>query len=182
MGLNLHDLLLAAEQAGQTVQSVRELGAAGRIQLERIQLNDTLTRAVELLQRELSAIQVELDLGELPPLTANANDWVQVWVNLLKNAQEAMENAETPRPAIWLKSHCTGAQIVFSVTDNGPGIPVSLQKKVFQPNVTTKKKGLDFGLGLGLSIVSRIVETYQGTIELDSRAGKTTFTIRLPIQ
>lgn len=182
MGLNLHDLLLAAEQAGQTVQSVRELGAAGRIQLERIQLNDTLTRAVELLQRELSAVQVELDLGELPPLTANANDWVQVWVNLLKNAQEAMENAETPRPAIWLKSHCTGAQIVFSVTDNGPGIPVSLQKKVFQPNVTTKKKGLDFGLGLGLSIVSRIVETYQGTIELDSRAGKTTFTIRLPIQ
>lgn len=182
MGLNLHDLLLAAEQAGQTVQSVRELGAAGRIQLELVQLNDTLTRALGLLQRELSAVQVELDLQELPPVMANANDWVQVWVNLLKNAQEAMASGGTPQPTLWLKSRRTEAKVELSVTDNGPGIPISLQKKIFQPNVTTKKKGLDFGLGLGLAIVSRIVETYQGEIELDSRPGKTTFTIALPIQ
>lgn len=182
MGLNLHDLLLAAEHAGQTVQSVRELGAAGRIQLEEVQLNDTLARALELLNRELEPIAVELDLGELPPILGNTNDWVQVWINLLKNAVEAMESAGTQHPSIHLRSCRKGRDLEVSVQDNGPGIPQALQSKVFQPNVTTKKKGLEFGLGLGLSIVNRIVDNYGGRIDLESRPGSTIFTITIPSQ
>jgi signal transduction histidine kinase len=67
------------------------------------------------------------------------------------------------------------------VEDNGPGIPKSLRQKIFQPNVTTKVNGLTFGLGLGLSIVQRIVESYNGEISVESEEGKTTFTVNIPI-
>ena len=70
--------------------------------------------------------------------------------------------------------------MAVTITNNGPPIPAEIQEKIFQPSFTTKKKGLDFGLGLGLSIVRRIVDSYGGTIELRSTDGHTSFTINLP--
>ena len=67
-----------------------------------------------------------------------------------------------------------------SIANNGPAIPEEIHEKIFQPNFTTKKLGLDFGLGLGLSIVRRLVDSYNGTIELTSTDGETTFSINLP--
>ena len=71
-------------------------------------------------------------------------------------------------------------QWILLITDNGPGIPPQLKEKIFQPNFTTKKNGLSFGLGLGLSIVMRLVSSYSGRIDVDSQTGKTTFKITLP--
>ena len=67
-----------------------------------------------------------------------------------------------------------------SISNNGPAIPEEIHEKIFNPNFTTKKLGLDFGLGLGLSIVRRLVDSYNGTIELVSNETETTFTINLP--
>ncbi|MBR1998134.1 MAG: hypothetical protein IJ993_06935, partial [Akkermansia sp.] len=64
--------------------------------------------------------------------------------------------------------------------NNGPDIPEEIHDKIFQPSFTTKKLGLDFGLGLGLSIVRRLVDSYNGTIELTSANGLTSFSINLP--
>ena len=63
-----------------------------------------------------------------------------------------------------------------------PGVPEALRDKIFQPDFTTKKSGLSFGLGLGLAIVQRLVESYGGDIALKSRPGKTTFKVKLPIE
>jgi signal transduction histidine kinase len=53
--------------------------------------------------------------------------------------------------------------------------------KIFQPNFTTKKGGLSFGLGLGLSIVQRLIDSYNGKIKVDSKKGNTKFTIQIPV-
>ncbi len=78
-------------------------------------------------------------------------------------------------------SHTT-REILVSVTDNGPGVlpQKDLHEKIFRPNFTTKKKGLSFGLGLGLTIVRRIVDSYGGRIRLESVPGHTVFTIIIP--
>ncbi|MFQ5560714.1 MAG: ATP-binding protein [Nitrospinota bacterium] len=88
--------------------------------------------------------------------------------------------AETKDPAIRIESSLRDDTILVSVEDNGPGIPEENREKVFQPNVTTKVEGLSFGLGLGLSIVKRLVELYNGSINIRSKPGKTVFTVSFP--
>ncbi len=180
-GLALHDLRLAARNASNTVASVRELGASGRVELSATDINETIRQAVSLLKDKLADIQIELNLKEVPNLYANENDWIEVWTNLIKNAIEAMRSTHTERPEILVDSVLLGDEIRVSIQDNGPGIPREMQGKVFQPNVTTKKQGLTFGLGLGLSIVRRIVQNYNGTIRLESEPGKTVFYVVIPI-
>jgi signal transduction histidine kinase len=71
----------------------------------------------------------------------------------------------------------SGKVVTIKVTDNGPGIPQSIQDHVFEPFFTTKEEGT----GLGLSIVARIVEEHGGTVHLASKEGEgATFTIALP--
>ncbi|MCB0298951.1 MAG: histidine kinase, partial [Calditrichaeota bacterium] len=67
------------------------------------------------------------------------------------------------------------------VEDNGPGIPEDIRANIFQPNFTTKVEGLSFGLGLGLTIVQRLVDSYSGKISVTSKPGKTVFKILLPV-
>lgn len=75
-------------------------------------------------------------------------------------------------------SHTT-REILVSVTDNGPGVPKDLHEK-FPSQLHYQKKGLSFGLGLGLTIVRRIVDSYGGRIRLESVPGHTVFTIVIP--
>ncbi len=179
-GLALHDMLIAAKHATAVVGSVRELGAVTRRAPVPTDINQTLYESVALLEDMLRDVKVEMVLGEsLPRVTANPSDLVQVWVNILKNAAEALEAGEAPS-AIHIVSSVTGHLITVTITDNGPGIPEELRERIFQPSFTTKKEGLSFGLGLGLSIVQKIVETYRGSISVESRPGQTTFTVRLP--
>ncbi|MEL7121021.1 MAG: ATP-binding protein, partial [Bacteroidota bacterium] len=125
-------------------------------------------------------IELDLQLEELPRIKANKKDWIEVWVNLIKNAVEALNSHQIQNPKITVASKYLGAHICVSITDNGPGIPQSLQSKIFRPNVTTKVNGLTFGLGLGLSIVQKIVQSYSGEIELQSKPWHTEFLVRIP--
>lgn len=180
MGRVLYDMLHASGHAAKVVASVQQLGAATRSKPQPIDLNDTLQGALAIVRNLTKNIQVELQLSELPLITANPSDWVQVWINLIKNAAEALHGAKTPKSRILIRSRITDGEISIDIQDNGPGIPEELQEHIFQPNVTTKVEGLTFGLGLGLSIVQKIVETYHGSIELESRPGLTRFTVKIP--
>jgi len=71
-------------------------------------------------------------------------------------------------------------QVVIQITDSGPGIPDEIKERIFEPFFTTKPAGE--GSGLGLDIVSKIVEKHQGKVEVESRPGRTTFSVRLPIE
>ncbi|MBQ8723048.1 MAG: HAMP domain-containing histidine kinase, partial [Opitutales bacterium] len=87
----------------------------------------------------------------------------------------------TPEQTVRITISHYRENIYVAINDNGPGVPASLKEKIFQPDFSTKKSGLSFGLGLGLAIVRQIVDDYGGSSQLDSVPGSTTFTITLPI-
>jgi two-component system nitrogen regulation sensor histidine kinase GlnL len=133
----------------------------------------------------------ELYDPSLPPVWANRDQLIQVVLNLVKNAAEAIAQDGVAHPEITLS---TGFQhgmrvaipgsttrldlpLFLSVRDNGPGIPDDIRPHLFEPFVTSKSNGN----GLGLSLVAKIVGDHGGLIEVDSRAGRTEFRLHLPV-
>jgi two-component system, NtrC family, nitrogen regulation sensor histidine kinase GlnL len=127
----------------------------------------------------------------LPPVWGNRDQLVQVMLNLVKNASEALIDAGVAHPEIVLT---TGFQhgmriavpgtkervdlpLYVAVRDNGPGIPEDIRPHLFEPFVTSKSSGS----GLGLSLVAKIVGDHGGLIEIDSRPGRTEFRLHLPV-
>ncbi len=179
MGVAIHDILVASKHAVHVLKSIKQLSVADQARHE-LDVNDTIKEALTLLKNVVREVQIELKTGDLTPLMANQGELVQIWVNIIKNACESMINAGNENPKLLIESGKKRSTLWVSVTDNGPGIPEDLRKKIFQPNFTTKKGGLSFGLGLGLSIVQRLVDSYNGRVEVTSKPGKTTFTIKIP--
>ena len=124
----------------------------------------------------------------LPPASGSTDQLTQAFLNLVKNAAEALD--ETPKPVITLTSaYRSGIRLArpgtgeraslpleYTISDNGPGIPKEIQNQVFDPFVSTKINGS----GLGLALVAKIIGQHGGTIECESRPGSTTFRILLP--
>jgi len=98
----------------------------------------------------------------------------QVWMNIIRNAAQAMEFSGE----LEIVAEEAGGQARISFIDSGPGIPEAIAGRVFEPFFTTKKHG--DGMGLGLDICRKIVETYKGAITFESRPGRTAFTVVLP--
>lgn len=189
LGHDLHDMRVAAKHATSIVRSVKLLGGGNNIVREAgTNVHESLCEAIALLKTHLREVRLEAQIGEAqdcPTICADMTELVQIWVNITKNACDALKLAGTPDPTIKIRLQVvpTGTLrgfIAVSITDNGPGVPESLHRKIFQPDFTTKKNGLQFGLGLGLAIVRRIVDSYEGEISLESIPGKTTFRIHLP--
>jgi two-component system, NtrC family, nitrogen regulation sensor histidine kinase GlnL len=131
----------------------------------------------------------------LPPVWANRDQLVQVFLNLVKNAAESITNGPgfngntegeitlitAYQPGVRVAAPGAGPRInvplVVTVRDTGPGIPLDVEKNLFDPFVTTKAGGS----GLGLALVAKTVGDHGGLIEVDSRPGRTEFRIFLPL-
>jgi two-component system nitrogen regulation sensor histidine kinase GlnL len=131
----------------------------------------------------------------LPPVWGNRDQLVQVVLNLIKNAAEAVSahggTPGTAHPEIVLSTGfqhgmriaVPGTQervnlpLYVAVRDNGPGIPEDIRPHLFEPFVTSKASGS----GLGLALVAKIVGDHGGLIEVDSRPGRTEFRLHLPV-
>jgi two-component system nitrogen regulation sensor histidine kinase GlnL len=125
----------------------------------------------------------------LPPVLANRDQLVQVFLNLVKNAAEAIGDTSDGeillttafRPGVRLTVPGTTARVSlpleFCVRDNGPGVPEDLMPHLFDPFVTTKPTGT----GLGLALVAKIVGDHGGIIECDSQPRRTTFRVLMPM-
>ena len=180
-GMALHDMLAASGHASRVVKSVKELGVSSHEARLQVNLTQTITESMLLLKDPLKGIQVKLEMEDGLILMANPGEMVQVWVNLIKNACESLQDSGQKSAIIRIKTWKEEQQAWVQIIDNGPGIPADLLPRIFQPNVTTKVEGLSFGLGLGLSIVQRIVENMRGAISVESQPGRTVFTIVLPL-
>lgn len=124
----------------------------------------------------------------LPPVFANRDQLVQVFLNLVKNAAEAIGDREQGeillstayRPGIRLQvpgaSDRVALPLEFCVQDNGPGVPPDMLPHLFDPFVTTKTNGS----GLGLALVAKIIGDHGGIIECDSQPGRTSFRVLMP--
>ena len=181
LGATFHDMLVAADQTTHVVHSIRTLGAQHSQKQSGLDVNETIQNTITLLRHKLRNIQLLLELSPLPGITANKGELVQLWMNLVQNAIEALNAAQIENKVIKISSQFKKPEIIVTIEDNGPGIPEEIKPNIFQPNVTTKVSGLSFGLGLGLTIVQRIVSDYQGSIEVNSSPKGTKFTIKLPI-
>lgn len=144
-------------------------------------LREVLESAINICSNEVRhQARLERDFGKTPPVAAAESRLVQVFVNLLINAAQAMPDraAQANRIVIRTRTDEEGLAVV-EVIDNGTGIEPDRLSRVFDPFFTTK--GLSEGTGLGLSICRNIVEDAGGTIEAQSEVGAgTTFVVRLP--
>lgn len=130
----------------------------------------------------------ELYDPSLPPVFANRDQLVQVFLNLIKNAAEAIGDrpegeiqlTTAYRPGIRLSVAGTREKISlpleFCVHDNGPGVPGDLLPHLFDPFITTKTNGS----GLGLALVAKIIGGHGGIVECDSQGSRTTFRVLMP--
>ncbi len=124
----------------------------------------------------------------LPPVLGNRDQLVQVFLNLTKNACEAMSGVEKPvltlstayQPGMRMASpgsrERVSLPIALTVSDNGPGVPRDMQSYIFDPFVTSKQNGS----GLGLALVAKTIGDHGGVISCDSQPGATHFRVLMP--
>jgi two-component system, NtrC family, sensor kinase len=150
-------------------------------------LHEGLDSTLMLLQHRLKAssdrveITVIKDYGDVPAIKCYLGQLNQVFMNILSNAIDALEEHLVPHPTIRIETAVGIHAIAIRIADNGIGIPEANKAKLFDPFFTTKPVGK--GTGLGLSISHRIItEKHQGTLECHSAPGQgTSFVMQLPL-
>jgi C4-dicarboxylate-specific signal transduction histidine kinase len=170
-------------KATEIISHLRTFGRAAPVTFERVDVDEVIERALSLMheQLRLRAIEVELDLcpDELIVL-GNPIQLEQIFINLLTNARDALEEVSGETKQIRISSALDRDRIEIVFADNGPGIPPSVAQRVFDPFFTTKEVGT--GTGLGLSITYSIVKEHAGEISIGQTAGGgATFRIELPV-
>lgn len=140
-------------------------------------INHCLESTLKVVWNELKyKCQIETDFSEIPEIKCNPGKLNQVFMNLIVNAGQSIEN----KGKISIKTFLENSEILVKIKDTGQGIPQENLEKLFDPFFTTKPVGV--GTGLGLSISYGIIQEHKGCIEVDSLMGQgTTFTIRLPV-
>ncbi len=169
--------LVASDRIVRIVKSLRNFARLDEAERKKADLHEGIESTLTLLQHRLKrGIEVIRDFGELPQLVCSPNRMNQVFMNLLVNAIQAMDEHGT----ITIRTRLDGDQVVLQFADTGHGIPRENLERIFDPGFTTRGPGV--GTGLGLPITFRIVEEHRGSIEASSEVGKgSEFTIRLPI-
>ncbi len=180
IGATLNDMKAAGEHAIHVVKSVRELGAQHSDRAPGLFIDDCVREAVTLLASPLRKVNVEHQLGAPKPIVGNKGEVVQILINLLQNACDSLFSAKTPAPSLRIVTHDGDKDVSLTIIDNGPGIPPDILPHIFEPHLTTKSDNQTSGLGLGLMIVERIIDSYGGKINVESAPGETTFVLKIP--
>ena len=171
----LKKILTQVEFSAKTVQEILAFARKDNPSFELVDLSKVLNDSIEKLHLERKwRLKIDTQPG-LPKVKADPFQLQDVFVNLLRNAKEAMK--EGGEIEVILSS--SEDWIVVDIKDKGEGIPKENLEHIFQPFFTTKPHGQ--GIGLGLSICQRIILNHKGELHVTSQVGKgTTFTVRFP--
>ena len=167
------------ERVKQIVQDLRTFSRTDQAELQSANLIEEIDRTLALMEpRFKGVVEVVREYEELPDVTCYPGQLNQVFLNLLMNACDVLEDANGGRVTIRTEPTEGGVRLEFE--DTGPGIPPEVQTRIFDPFFTTKEVGK--GTGLGLSLSHGIIERHGGRIHIVStpKAGAT-FVIELPL-
>lgn len=170
-----------ARRCKTIIENLMKFARQEKVAQETVMINRVVEDTKVLLDHQLGIHQVRLETElspDLPPITGNANQLQQVLMNLVINAQQALDGQRgTVRMVTSLP---LPDQVEIRVSDTGPGIPEEIQPKLFEPFFTTKPAGK--GTGLGLSVTYGIIRDHKGEIRVESKPGEgAVFIICFPV-
>jgi two-component system, cell cycle sensor histidine kinase and response regulator CckA len=177
-------ILAQAERASKVVQNFLSLAVKSEPKRILFNLNEVIRNVVQFreYQENVEEIVVTIDLCEdLPRAWGDPHQVEQVFLNLIMNAEDAIEDAQRRPGSIHIKTSVEGGSIHTTIVDNGSGIHARDMARIFDPFFTTKEKHR--GTGLGLSICAEIVKDHGGELYAWSTYGNgSTFTLELPVK
>jgi signal transduction histidine kinase len=195
----LSSMKIGADRIREIVLSLRNFSRLDEAEMKEVDIHEGLNNTLLILAHRLKAkqpehpsIQVVRDYGNLPPVHCYAGQLNQVFMNILTNAIEAIEDYNKTRSPEELKKKpntiwiCTDVvdnnHVIILLGDNGPGMTEEVRNKLFDPFFTTKPVGSGTGLGMSISY-QIVVEKHKGQLECISAPDQgTTFLIQIPIQ
>ena len=189
-----HSMQVGTNRIQEIVQSLRTFSRLDESELKAVDLHEGIDSTLSILNPRLRAIgwrpeiEVIKDYGQLPLVECYARQLNQVFMNILTNAIDALEeksralpSEDLPQMTIAIETRVAGENVMIRITDNGLGMNAETQARLFDPFYTTKPVGQ--GTGLGLSISYQIItEKHRGFLSCVSSAGETTFIIEIPIR
>ncbi|MEG3840108.1 ATP-binding protein [Microcoleus sp. herbarium14] len=177
---------IGSERIRQIVLSLRNFSRLDEAQMKLVDIHEGIDNTLLILNSRLKhGIEVVKNYGELPQIECYPAQLNQVFMNIIVNAIDALEESGDnskkgkTRQILIQTQKLDSSQILVRICDNGPGIPRAIQSKLFDPFFTTKEPGK--GTGIGLAICYQIVEKHRGKIEIISSLGSgAEFAIALP--
>ena len=202
----LTSMKVGADRIQQIVASLRTFSRMDEAEFKAVNIHEGIDSTLMILQSRLkaqqmrlkgceyarSAIEVVKEYGDLPLVECYAGQLNQVFMNVLSNAIDALDERDSQRDAATMEQNpsvirirtevCNGDRVLIAIADNGPGIPEAARQKLFDPFFTTKPVGK--GTGMGLSISYQIItERHGGSLHCQSSAEEgTEFLIEIPLQ
>ncbi len=148
-------------------------------------INEAIETTLAVCRNEYKYVaNVVVELGELPPIACNVGELNQVFLNLIINAAQAIEEkvaGSGEQGQIRISTRLDEGNVLIEIADDGAGIAPELQDRIYEPFFTTKQVGK--GTGQGLALARTTIERHSGSLECASAPGQgTTFAIRLPLQ
>jgi two-component system nitrogen regulation sensor histidine kinase GlnL len=177
------------DRVSRLTDRIDPLGAFEPPRFERFNIHEALDRVRKLIGSSAPAVMLrERYDPSLPHVRGDLDQLIQAFLNIAKNAAEAVEGQSdgevaiitSYRPGVRFRSAASGAaraQLEVQIIDNGPGLHPDVADRLFEAFATTKPHGM----GLGLTVAADIVARHDGRIEVESNPGRTAFKILLPI-
>ena len=179
---NLEEVIRQTERCRDIVKGLLEFSRQSKGKKEVVDLNKVLQDTLSLIGKQALFFNINVNCRlepDLPPILADRSQFQQVFLNILMNAVQAMDERGTITVETRYRDAATSVEVAIS--DTGKGIPPAEIDRIFDPFFTTKEGG--YGTGLGLSIAYGIVATHGGRISVQSEVGKgSIFTVRMPAE
>jgi two-component system NtrC family sensor kinase len=193
----LSSMKVGADRIREIVQSLRAFSRLDEAEVKDVDIHEGIDSTLMILQNRLKAksdhvgIQIVKDYGKLPKIECYAGQLNQVFMNIISNAIDALDEQNSTRSPEEIETYPSeitirtrlqdNNRVAIHISDNGPGMPESIQQRLFDPFFTTKPVGKGTGMGMSISY-QIVVDRHRGTLRCTSEQGKgTEFIIEIPI-